>query len=118
MGVTIRIVVDDSVLVKMINASKGPVKPKVIADGVSYGIYQEMGTTKVVARPTAAPAVEAVRGGFAQAFAQANAISTVLAQSVVDKTARDVERLWKQNIVTKNVIDTGAYLNSVHVVEG
>ena len=117
MGVTITIEVDDSVLAKMINEASGPIKPKIVADGVNYGIWLEIGTTKMAARPTAAPAVEAVRGRFAQAFAQAQAISTALTQGVVDKTARDVERLWKQNIVTKHVIDTGAYLNSVHVVE-
>lgn len=37
------------------------------------------------------------------------------AESVLDVAARQVEAGWKQNIVAKNVIDTGDYLNSVHV---
>lgn len=118
MGATISITVDDRVLAKMIREAKGPIKPKVVADGVNYGIYQEMGTVRgLVARPCAAPAVEAVRAGFEKAFAQASAISTEKAQGVVDKSARDVERIWKQNIITQDVIDTGAYLNSVHTVD-
>jgi len=118
MGVTINITVDDTVLVNLINASKGPVRPKIVADGVRHGVYNELGTYKMVARPCAVPAVEDVRGGFAQAFSAAGAISTALAQTVVNKTARDVERQWKKYIVQKGVVDTGAYLNSVHVVEG
>jgi len=117
MGVTIRIDVDDRELVKLINAASGPIKPKIVADGVNYGVWQETGTTKMAARPCATPAIEAVRGGFAQAFAQASAITSALAQGVVEKTAQNVERLWKQNIITKGVVDTGAYLNSVHVVD-
>ena len=117
MGVTIRIDVDDRELVKLINAASGPIKPKVVADGVNYGIYQEMGTVKMAARPCAVPAIEAVRGGFAQAFAQASAITTALAQGVVEKAAQAVEQGWKQNIITKGVVDTGAYLASVHTVD-
>lgn len=39
----------------------------------------------------------------------------IKAEKVLDKAARDVEAGWKDNIVQKNVVDTGAYLNSVHV---
>ncbi len=38
-GVTIKITVDDTELVKLINAASGPIKPKIVADGVNYGIY-------------------------------------------------------------------------------
>lgn len=37
------------------------------------------------------------------------------AQMVLDKTARDIEAGWKEEIVSKHVIDTGTYLNSVRV---
>ena len=35
--------------------------------------------------------------------------------AILDKAAHDVEAGWKENIILKHVIDTGAYLNSVHV---
>lgn len=37
------------------------------------------------------------------------------AERVLDKSASDVENGWKEFIVQKGVVDTGAYLNSVHV---
>ena len=37
------------------------------------------------------------------------------AEMVLDKLARDIEAGWKGRIIEKHVIDTGAYLNSVHV---
>jgi HK97 gp10 family phage protein len=33
-----------------------------VADGVEYGIYQELGTSRMAAQPFLVPAVEAVRG--------------------------------------------------------
>jgi hypothetical protein len=36
-----------------------------------------------------------------------------LAEKVLAKTARDIERRWKEYIIIKDVIDTSAYLNSV-----
>lgn len=35
-------------------------KVKWVTDGVEYGIYQELGTSRIAARPTFVPAVEAV----------------------------------------------------------
>lgn len=110
----IRITIDDSKLRALIDASKGPVKPKVVADGVEYGIFQEIGTSRMDAHPFMTPAVEAVRPQFGPAFKQAEAISTDLAQGVVDKTAFDIERLAKGFAA----VDTGAMKNSIHVVDG
>lgn len=42
-------------------------------------------------------------------------VSQQMARAAVDKSAFDVERIAKQNIVDKNIIDTGATLNSVGV---
>ena len=39
------------------------------------------------------------------------------AEKVLEVAARNIERDWKQNIVTQHVIDTGTYLGSVHVVK-
>jgi len=38
-GPTIKLVLDDSKLRKMIAETAGNIKPKVVADGVEYGIY-------------------------------------------------------------------------------
>jgi len=40
------------------------------------------------------------------------------AEKVIDVAAANIEGSWKKSIVDKNVIDTGAYLNSVHVESG
>ena len=114
MAVSIRI--EDAKLRKMIAATKGKKPVRIVADGVEYGVYQELGTSRMTARPTAAPAVEAVRPGFEQAFKGDETF--MRAEQIVEKTAHDVERLWKQGIVQKNIIDTGAYLNSIRVYEG
>jgi hypothetical protein len=37
------------------------------------------------------------------------------AEEVLDVAARHIEVEWKRHIVEKDVVDTGAYLNSVHV---
>lgn len=112
-GPKIHITVDDSVLRKMIADTKGPIEPKVVADGVNYGLFNEWGTSKMTAVPFMRPAVEAVRPGFNKAMHQAWR-SVSLMQSVVDKTAFDVERGAKQ----RAPVDTGALRNSIHVVSG
>ena len=112
---TIKIVVDDRKLVALMKATKGKRPTRIIADGVEYGIYIEMGTVHMPARPCAGPAVEAVRPAFLQAWKKAGSLAR--SEAVVDKAAHDVERLWKQNIIQKDAVDTGAYLNSIHVVD-
>jgi hypothetical protein len=37
------------------------------------------------------------------------------AEQLLGKGAADIERGWKEQIVAKHVVDTGTYLNSVHV---
>jgi hypothetical protein len=113
---TVTVKVDDRELVRLMRKSKGKAPKRIVADGVHYGIYQEFGHHGVAARPCAKPAAEEVRPSFHKAMAEALTIEQ--AEQVTEKAARDVERLWKQNIVTKDVIDTGAYLNSIHVVRG
>lgn len=41
-----------------------------VADGVEYGIYQELGTSRMQARPFMVPAVEKVRGYLDDMFAR------------------------------------------------
>ena len=106
----IKIVIDDSKLVAMIQETRGKKPMRIVADGVEYGIYQELGTHRTAAHPFMRPAVEAVRPGFTKAFKAAGS-NFALADQVVEKTARDVERLAKQHAL----VDTGALRASIHV---
>lgn len=117
MGVTVNVTIDDSELVRLINESKGEIKPMIVADGVEYGIHQELGTVTRAARPCARPAVESVRPEFAAMFKTTEALTRAGVQENVKKAASRVEILWKRNIQVKKVIDTGAYYGSVHVEE-
>lgn len=107
-----RLEVDDAKLRALIQATKGKRPVRVVADGVEYGLYQEMGTVYVPAQPFMKPAVEEVRKGFGQAFK--GAITLRQAEEVVEKAARDVERGAKM----RAPVDTGALKNSIHVVSG
>jgi len=108
----IKIVIDDSKLVAMIQQTRGKKPTRIIADGVEYGKHVEMGTTRMAARPAARPAAEAVRPGLAKAFKQAGS-NFGQAEVIVEKGARDIERLWKRDAA----VDTGAYRASIHVVK-
>jgi len=108
---TVTITVDDRAL-KALIANTGAKVEKIVADGVEYGIWLEVGTSKMDARPAASPAVEAVRAGFDRAFQ--NQLTDAQVEAVVTKGAFDVERGWKE----RAAVDTGAYKNSIHVVDG
>jgi hypothetical protein len=111
-GPKITLRVNDSELVRLIQKTKGKGPVRVVADGVEYGLYQEMGTSRIPAHSFMRPAVEAVRAGFTQAMKGALTMDQVTA--VVDKAAFDIERGAKQNAP----VDTGALKNSIHVVDG
>ena len=115
-GPKITLTIEDGKLRKMIAETAGKLRPKVVADGVEYGIYQEYGVEngfgrgiRIPAHPFMRPAVEAVRGQFNKAMRAA--LTTGKAQDVVDKTAFDVERGAKQ----RAPVDTGALRGSIHV---
>jgi len=105
---SISVDVDLAVLDNLI-ANTGKTAERIVADGVNYGIYQELGTSKMGAQPFMSPAVEDVRGGFMQAAAQV--VTNAQAEAVVEKAARDIERGAKQ----RAAVDTGAMKNSIHV---
>ena len=111
-GPKVTITVDDRKLRELIADTKGPAPVRIVADGVEYGIYQEMGTVKMDAHPFMVPAVEAVRPGFTQAFQ--GCITLAQAEQVVEKAAREVEKRAKINAP----VDTSALRNSIHVVDG
>ncbi len=111
-GVTVKVTIDDRVLRKMIadTAGKGPIR--IIADGVEYGKFVELGTSKMAAQPALGPAVESVRPGFVAAIKQ-NGANFGRLEMVIEKGARDIERGWKAGAA----VDTGAYKNSIHVIK-
>jgi len=108
---TVSIRIEDAKLREMIRATKGKKPIRVVADGVEYGLYQELGTTKMDAQPFMVPAVEKVRPGFTEAFKGDEKF--MQAEQIVEKAARDVERFAKQDAP----VDTGALRGSIHVYE-
>lgn len=92
-------------------ANTGGRVERIVADGVEYGVYQELGTVKMSAQPFMRPAVEAVRSGFDAAFR--NQLTAAQAEAVVVKAALDIERGAKE----RAPVDTGALKNSIHVEE-
>jgi len=117
MPATITITVDDHKLAELIAKTGGQGPVRIVADGVHYGIYQEMGfhhwrSGQFIQNPFMVPAVEQVRGGFVKAFR--GCITLRQAEMVVDKAAHDIERGAK----VFAPVDTGALRNSIHVVSG
>lgn len=110
-GPRVTVTVNDAVLRKLIADTKGPAPVRIVADGVEYGLYQEMGTVKMAAQPFMVPAVEAVRPGFAQSMKGAITLAQVTEK--IDKAAFDVERIAKE----KAPWEFGALRNSIHVVK-
>ena len=127
-GPKITIRVDDRALVKLIKKSSGKGPVAIVADGVEYGLFQEMGThekrggvlgalgfkgaQRAGAQPFMRPAAERVRPGFNKAFT--GVLTIEQADQVVRKTAFDIERIAKDLAP----VDTGALKNSIHVVTG
>lgn len=108
-----RIILDDAKLQAIIDAvADQTVKDRIIHDGVEYGIFQELGTSKRAARPSLVPAFEQVTKGLDQAIGQAieRAINI---DDVMAKAAFDIQALWANDVA----VDTGAYRNSIKVSE-
>lgn len=105
---SVAVELDTSVLDRLI-ANTGKTIERTVADGVSYGIHNELGTSKMPATPFMSPAVEDVRTGFIKAAGQV--VDDNQAERVVEKAARDIERGAKQ----RAPVDTGALVNSIHV---
>jgi hypothetical protein len=85
----------------------------VISDGVEYGVYQELGTSRFGARPFLFPAFEDKTKDLPDAVGQAVERGMDLGE-VFAKTAFDIQSESQRNIQTKKIIDTGALLNSMH----
>ena len=112
----ISVVVDDTELRRLIE-NTGDTVQYIVADGMSYGIYQEWGThTKagkqwVPPHPFMRPAIEAVRPGFNAAFK--NQLTNKQIDLVCKKAAYDIEGIAKRLAPVKY----GFLRNSIHVVK-
>ena len=64
--------VDTGALINSITANSALVEPLTyrVQDGVNYGIFQELGTSKMAARPFLVPALEEWRDKFLKAFSE------------------------------------------------
>ena len=61
---------DPGALINSITANSELIEPLTyrVQDGVEYGVFQELGTSKMTARPFLFPAVEEYRQRFFDAF--------------------------------------------------
>lgn len=108
----VRVTINDSKLRAMITALPRQKIVRYVADGVEYGLYNELGTEKMSAQPFMRPATEAARRGFTQAFRGLNNLMQL--EAIVEKAAHDIERGAKM----RARVDTGAMKNSIHVAPG
>ena len=105
----VHVTLDDAKLKQLITHTGAEVQ-RYVADGVSYGVFQETGTERQgYAQPFMRPAVEAVRPGWDKAFE--GKLTDDQTEGVVEKAARDIEGLAKDYAP----VDTGALRNSIHV---
>jgi len=107
---TIRVHLDDRKLQDIIRATSEPVKRRVIADGVSHGVFVEMGTSRMAARPALVPAFEQHTKGLGDALGQAVERGVRL-DDVMGKVAFDIQGDWAGNVP----VLTGSLKNSIHV---
>ena len=111
----ITITVDTAKLDQIIAALPKEKVVRFVADGVEYGLYQEMGFTHyksgkpVAAHPFMSPAVEAVRPSFEKSFSGIDSLTMV--ETLVDKAAFDIEAGAK----IRAPWETRALINSIHV---
>jgi hypothetical protein len=103
-------VLDETKLQQIIKANEGKPTRYIIADGVNYGLFVEMGTSRSPAQPFLVPAFNKVQFGLPPAIGRA--IETgVDPYEVLKKGAFDIQRMAQENAP----VDTGALKGSLHV---
>jgi hypothetical protein len=108
-----KIILDDAKLQAIISAvADQPVNARTIHDGVEYGLFVELGTSRRAARPSLVPAyvrvVEDLPGLIGDAIE-----AGVNIDDIFGKMAFDIQALWASDVP----VDTGAYRNSITVSE-
>jgi len=112
--VKFRLRIDDRRLRAIVDNTAGrPVKRRVIHDGVEYGVFVELGTSRMAARPNLLPAFLKVVDDLPEAIGQAVERGVNL-DDVFAKAAFDIQALWAEGVP----VDTGAFKNSITVSEG
>lgn len=108
-----RVVLDDAKLREIIRDVAGQdVSTWVVADGVEYGIYHEMGTSRASANPQLVPAFENRVKTLGRALGQGIERAMPL-NPIVGKVAFDIQRDYQQGVHVR----TSALKNSIHVEE-
>ena len=103
---------DDRKLQEIIRGTDQRVKRRVIADGVTHGVFVELGTSRMAARPALVPAFEQHTRGLGDALGKAVEAGDSL-DDVLAKVAFDIQGDWAGNVP----VATGALKNSIHVEE-
>lgn len=109
MAANVKVTIKDDNLRKLIAAASGRIRDRLIADGVEYGIFQELTAS---GHPSLVPAFEDVTRGLPKAMGQAIE-KFVSLDEIIEKGAFDIQTLWADDVN----VDTGAYKNSIHVEE-
>ncbi len=108
----VKIKLDMDKLKQIERAFGNQVKTRTIHDGVEYGVFIELGTSKRAARPALVPAFNKVQFGIPPAIGRAIEAS-VNPDDIMAKAAFDVQALYASNVP----VDTGALKNSIKVSE-
>ena len=111
-----KIILDDAKL-QRIKAMIADQKPDrwIIRDGVEYGIYVELGTSRMSARPSLIPAVEVITKELEPVIGAAIEAGQNINDALA-KIAFDLQALWVHNIThshPKPPIETGAFRDSI-----
>ena len=109
---TVTFRLDDAKLQQIIKASEGRAKTYYIADGVEYGVFIELGTSRTAARPCLVPAFNKVQFGIPPAIGRAIEAGVNIFD-ILQKAAFDIQRLYQESVP----VATGALKNSIHVEE-
>lgn len=119
---------DYTVLNNMLSKLKGK-HVKVVADGVNYGVYWELGHMRgetMYQHPFMVPAAEKWRKPLKEALRKAIETKACPIDDVIDKVAHGVERDAKLEIEKAkdkgngkitDLVDTGALVNSITVLD-
>lgn len=88
------------------------VPARIIADGVEYGVYVELGTSRRSAKPALVPAFRSKTKNLGRMLGQAIERGVSL-NDVMSKTAFDIQREYQSGVP----VLTGALKNSIKVYE-